>query len=100
MAYTNRYDYDIFISYSHEDDAEPSGRKGWVTEFREYLENWLVKKRGLKGLTIWIDDKLNGNTVFDRAIEDKISRSALFFCSSFSQLSGFRILPARTPMVL
>ncbi len=79
MAYTNRYDYDIFISYSHEDNIEPSGRKGWVTEFREYLENWLVKKRGLKGLTIWMDDELNGNTVFDESIENKISRSALLF---------------------
>lgn len=79
MAYTNRYDYDIFISYSHKDNVEPLGGKGWVTEFREYLKNWLVMKRGLKGLNICMDDELNGNTVFDKAIENKISRSALFF---------------------
>ncbi|MEW6288215.1 MAG: toll/interleukin-1 receptor domain-containing protein [Thermodesulfobacteriota bacterium] len=78
MAYTNRYDYDIFISYCHDDNKEPSGRKGWVTEFRDYLENWLVRKRGLKELRIWMDDKLCGNTVFDKAIEDRISNSALF----------------------
>ncbi|MBU4262422.1 MAG: toll/interleukin-1 receptor domain-containing protein [Proteobacteria bacterium] len=78
MAYTNRYDYDIFISYCHDDNKEPSGRKGWVTEFRDYLENWLVMKRGLKELRISMDDKLCGNTVFDKAIEDRISNTALF----------------------
>ena len=79
MAYTDGYDYDIFISYSHDDDAAPEGRKGWVTGFCAYLNDWLVKKRHLKGLKIWFDAELNGNTVFDRAIEDRIGRSALFF---------------------
>ena len=79
MAQIPEFEYDIFISYSHDDDIVPQGRKGWVTEFHEYLSNWLIKKRHLKGLKIWIDDELNGNTVFDRAIEDRISRSALFF---------------------
>ncbi len=79
MAYTDGYDYDIFISYSHDDDDEPSGKNGWVTEFHAYLNNWLVKKRGLKKLKIWIDEDLKGNIVFDQAIEDRIGRSALFF---------------------
>jgi hypothetical protein len=79
MAYTDGYDYDIFISYSHDDDTAPEGRTGWVTEFHDYLSHWLIKKRHLKGMKIWIDDELSGNTLFDRAIEDRISRSALFF---------------------
>ena len=61
MAYTNGYDYDIFISYSHDDDSAPEGRKGWATGFCDYLEDWLIKKRQLKGLKIWFDTELNGN---------------------------------------
>ena len=68
MAQVPGFKYDIFISYSHDDDIVPEGRKGWVTEFHDYLRNWLIKKRHLKGLKIWIDDELSGNTVFDRAI--------------------------------
>ncbi len=79
MAYTDGYEYDIFISFSHEDDAAPAGRRGWITEFHDYLSNWLIQRRHLKGLKIWIDAELNGNTLFDRAIEDRISNSALFF---------------------
>ncbi len=79
MAYTDGYEYDIFISFSHDDDAAPEGRRGWVTEFHDYLSNWLIQRRHLKGLKIWIDAELNGNTLFDRAIENRISRSALFF---------------------
>ena len=79
MAYTDGYDYDIFISYSHDDDDAPEGKKGWVEEFHAYLNNWLVKKRGLKELKIWIDEGLKGNTLLDQAIEDRIGRSALFF---------------------
>ena len=79
MAYTDGYDYDIFISYSHDDDDAFDGKKGWVAEFHWHLDNWLVKRRGLKGLKIWIDGALSGNTVFEKAIEDRINRSALFF---------------------
>ncbi|HEB93882.1 MAG TPA: TIR domain-containing protein, partial [Gammaproteobacteria bacterium] len=80
MAYTHGYEYDIFISYSHDDDTEPDGRKGWAAAFRDYLESWLTKKRGLEGLKIWFaTSELNGNTLFDQAIKDRISSSALFF---------------------
>ena len=79
MAYTDGYDYDIFISYSHDDDDALEGKKGWVADFHWHLSNWLVKKRALKGLRIWIDEELSGNTLFEKAIEDRINRSALFF---------------------
>lgn len=79
MAYTNGYDYDIFISYSHNDDVRlPGHQKGWVSEFGEYLQNWLEKRRGLRGLKIWKDEALAGNTRFDQVIEDRIAKSALF----------------------
>jgi hypothetical protein len=80
MAYTAGYDYDIFISYSRDDNAVlPGETGGWVTQFRDYLESWLVKRRGLKGLNIWFDDQgLRGNTHFDAEIEDVIKKSAVF----------------------
>jgi hypothetical protein len=81
MAYTVGYEYDIFISYSHDDnDVLPGENAGWVTQFRDYLENWLVKRRGLKGLNIWFDSRgLQGNTAFDAEIQTAIEKSSLFF---------------------
>ena len=79
MAYAKGYKYDIFISYSHTDNKEPGGNVGWVTELESYLKNWLINKRHLKGLEIWIDHHLDGNTIFDKAIESRIKESALFF---------------------
>jgi hypothetical protein len=79
MAYTDGFDYDIFISYSHNDDVRlPGHQQGWVSEFGEYLQNWLEKRRGLQGLKIWKDEALAGNTRFDQVIEDRIAKSALF----------------------
>ena len=79
MAYTSAYDYDIFISYAHDDNDALSAESGWVTQFHEYLDNWLVKRRHLKGLKIWFDTELKGNTIFDQAIQGTITKSALFF---------------------
>ncbi len=79
MAYIDGYDYDIFISYSHDDNFELEGKKGWVTAFYEILQPMLEYKRHLKGIKISIDFDLDGNTLFNKAIEDRISRSALFF---------------------
>ena len=79
MAYTSAYEYDIFISYAHDDNGVLSAESGWVTQFHDYLKNWLIKRRRLKGLKIWFDDQLNGNTAFDKAIQNSINKSALFF---------------------
>jgi hypothetical protein len=56
----------------------PVGGVRWVDQFHESLENWLCKRRGLSGLTVWRDPALDGNTVFDAAIENRIKSSALF----------------------
>ncbi|MBU2006488.1 MAG: toll/interleukin-1 receptor domain-containing protein [Gammaproteobacteria bacterium] len=80
MAFTSGFEYDIFISYSRDDNSVlPGETAGWVSQFRDYLENWLIKRRGLKGLKIWFDDQgLSGNTRFDAEIEASIKKSALF----------------------
>ena len=71
------YDYDLFISYSHNDNEPLSGHR-WVDEFHEALQNWLVKRRSYDKLSIWRDDQLHGNTAFDVAIENRLKSSALF----------------------
>lgn len=83
MAYTPGFDYDIFISFSHRDNAlrPDQGREseGWVEGFARYLEYWLDKRRGLQGLKIWIDKgRLTGATEFDERIKNDLSRTALF----------------------
>ncbi len=60
MAYTPDFDYDIFISFSHRDnEPHPGQDTGWVERFEDYLEWWLGKRRGLKGLKIWWDKRQN-----------------------------------------
>ncbi|MEZ5449806.1 MAG: toll/interleukin-1 receptor domain-containing protein [Thiolinea sp.] len=81
MAYIPGFDCDIFISYAHDDNMVlPGETAGWVTQFRDYLENWLVRRRGLSGLNIWFDQRdLRGSMAFDTEIREKIEGSALFF---------------------
>jgi hypothetical protein len=80
MAFTPGFEYDIFISYTHRDNVPVvSGRPGWVDNFHESLENWLIKRRGLDRLSIWrAEGDLDGNTEFNVSIENKIKGAALF----------------------
>ena len=78
MAQIPGYDYDIFISYAHDDNDTQGESPGWVDRFHERLENWLVKQRCFHNLEIWRDKKLHGNTEFDDAIKNRINSSALF----------------------
>jgi TIR domain len=73
MAHVPGFEYDIFISYTHNDNA-----LGWVEQFHDRLEKWLAKIRRLSNLKIWRDKELRGNTEFNRAIQNKIKSSALF----------------------
>lgn len=79
MAQSPGYDYDIFISYAHNDNYGFGERPGWVDIFEDWLYNWLNKRRGLKDLKIWRDKKrMHGNTVFDDAIQNAVDSSAIF----------------------
>ena len=79
MAQSPGYDHDIFISYAHNDNYGFGGRPGWVDVFEDWLYNWLNKRRGLSDLRIWRDKKrMQGNTVFDDAIQNALDSSAIF----------------------
>jgi hypothetical protein len=79
MAQIPGFKYDIFISYTHDDNHSPTGGSGWVERFHDDLESRLKHRRGFKAFSIWRDKELDGNTVFNAAIEEKIRHSALFF---------------------
>ena len=79
MAQSPGYDHDIFISYAHNDNYGFGGGPGWVDVFEDWLFNWLNKRRGLGDLRIWRDKKrMQGNTVFDDAIQNALDSSAIF----------------------
>lgn len=79
MAQSSGYDYDIFISYAHNDNYGFGERPGWVDVFEDWLFNWLNKRRGLTDLKIWRDkERMHGNTVFDDAIQNALDSSAVF----------------------
>lgn len=79
MAQIPGFKYDIFISYTHNDNHSPTDAPGWVDRFHDALESQLKYRRGFSDLTIWRDKELDGNTEFNISIEDKIKHSALFF---------------------
>jgi hypothetical protein len=84
MTFTKSFKYDIFISYSHLDNAAPEGKLGWIDDFHAELESGLVKKFGYNIIKIWRDKDLSGNTLFDNRIKEVINNSALFLALTSS----------------
>ena len=79
MAHAPGYQHDIFISYAHNDNYGIAGASGWVDVVEEGLDNWLRKRRGRHNLRIWRDKRrMDGNTLFDNAIQEAIDTSAVF----------------------
>jgi hypothetical protein len=80
MAYIPGYTFDIFISYSHVDNATVSGQgEGWIEQFYKNLNLLLAKRIGqMDVIRIWWDEKkLDGSKLFDQSIADGISQSAI-----------------------
>ncbi|MEM7084900.1 MAG: toll/interleukin-1 receptor domain-containing protein [Bacteroidota bacterium] len=80
MALIPGYEYDIFISYVHADNAsETDSDEGWVDQFYKYLDTKLNKHS--EEIKIWWDSKnLDRSEVFDDSIEEAINKSALMIC--------------------
>ncbi len=91
MALIPGYEYDIFISYAHLDNATlPGQADGWIKQFYENLNLMLAKRFGRMGMVkIWWDSKkLDGSVLFDHSIEEGIKKSAIMIClnsSSYAQ---------------
>ena len=74
MAYVANYEYDIFISYAHDDNT-----LGWIDAFHDLLSKTLKTMFGKnQPIQIWRDQQMNGNQIFDKTICDIIENAALF----------------------
>ncbi len=73
------FEYDIFISYGHIDDEDPSGDvKGWVDLLVERLPSLVAGYLGYKP-KIWRDEQsLHGNDRLRGAIGSGVTRACLF----------------------
>ncbi len=83
MALIPGYEYDIFISYAHVDNATfPGQADGWIEQFYKNLNLMLAKRFGrLDIVKIWWDNKkLDGSVLFDDSIETGIKKSAIMIC--------------------
>jgi hypothetical protein len=60
MAILPGYEYDVFLSYSHADNAAPEGGEGWVTHFAKNFEAALRQRLGKvsEALSIFFDSRV------------------------------------------
>lgn len=80
MALVPGFEYDIFISYVHDDNVpETKKEEGWVNQFYQYLDTKLRKHN--KDVKIWWDEKnLDKSQMFDKTIAEAIEKSAIMIC--------------------
>ena len=76
------------MSYSHLDDLSPSGQRGWVSTFIDNLKSELSKRLG-RHASVWHDNSMTGERVFDETIKRAIRDSAVLIaiCSASYQQS-------------
>ena len=80
MALIPGFEFDIFISYVHDDNvSETDDEDGWVNQFYKYLDTKLNKHS--KKIKIWWDSRnLDNSEVFDNSIAEAIDKSAIMIC--------------------
>ncbi len=76
MAFVPSYTNDIFVSYSHIDNAPMADRRGWVDVFHEHLENFVNVHFGRR-TSVWRDPRLEGGEIFSDEIEQQLRASAV-----------------------
>lgn len=72
--------YDVFISYAHNDNVAPKDEHGWVDSFHAALYQYLSGKLGLgREPKIWRDKTgLKGNALLNKALADGVGNSLIF----------------------
>jgi len=74
MAFTQGFENDVFISYSHRDNLAPH----WVDHFHDALLGALKRKLHDDHAAVWRDPELDANSLFDQKIKRMIGSSAVF----------------------
>ncbi len=83
MSFIQGYEYDIFISYAHVDNAAfPGQADGWIEQFYKNLVLMLAKRFGrMDTVKVWWDTKkLDGSVQFNQSIASGIEKSAIMIC--------------------
>jgi hypothetical protein len=71
------FEFDVFVSYAHLDDAVPGeDKKGWVARLHERLE-WRLGQLLGKPARIWRDPNLHGNDVFGEMLVERLQHAAV-----------------------
>lgn len=70
------FEFDVFVSYAHVDNAADEHQKGWVAKLHEELDRRLTQLIG-KPTRIWRDPELEGNHVFEEVLVDRVRRAAV-----------------------
>lgn len=76
MAYTPGVLHDVFVSY-----ARRSNRSGWVTQFKDGLEDRLKSTMGGRDErepNVWMDSRLEPGADFHEEIQEKLRKTAIF----------------------
>lgn len=74
MAYTPGFEIDVFISYAHRNNES-----GWVTQFREFLQQRVPEfLPHTSQVEVWKDDTLSGFDTLWPTLQRNIESSALF----------------------
>lgn len=77
MGLVTAFEYDIFISYAHIDDAPlMTGEEGWVAKFHQSLEVLIRQILG-DAPKIWRDPKLGGNDYFGDELVGALPKTAV-----------------------
>ncbi|HEU0199789.1 MAG TPA: toll/interleukin-1 receptor domain-containing protein [Burkholderiaceae bacterium] len=76
MGYVPGFEYDLFVSYAHIDDAADAGRQeGWVSVLKDNLRARLDRRLGIRS-NIWMDQRLVSTTRLSPAIVDGLRQAA------------------------
>lgn len=76
MACVPGFDYDLFVSYAHIDDAPDVGQSiGWVTTLKDNLKTRIDRRLGIRS-NIWMDQRLVAESQLSAPIMDGLQRSA------------------------
>ena len=99
-SYLPDFETDVFISYTHTDNA-PFGedQERWIARLHSRLEIRVEQFLGRK-VSIFRDEKLQGNDAFAEVLLEKLERVATLVCVVFSALLPFRMVHPRADRVL
>jgi hypothetical protein len=90
MIFVPDCDHDIFVSYSHDDDAElPGMSMGWVTTFVDFLKKRMNMKLRHDAYSLWTDADLGAYArVSDQLVEAVANTAVLLVIVSPSYITS------------